>query len=106
MRFILAFIGGLLVGAAVALFSPGSFWTGWLAASLLSIPSLFFLLSAWSWAGGGRLLGWMIALTFLLRLVFGIGLSLAIANYGYDNDCQNAGYLFKDACQRDREAFS
>jgi hypothetical protein len=106
VRLAVAFVGGLLLGAAVALFSPGSFLTGWLAASLLSIPSLFFLLSAWSWAGAGRLLGWMIALTFLLRLVIGIGLSLAIAEHGYDNECQNAGYLFKDACQRDREAFS
>jgi hypothetical protein len=106
LHLVFAIVGGLLAGAAVALLSPGSFWLGWLAASLLSIPAFFFLFAAWSWAGGGRLLGWMIALAFLLRLVGGMGLSLGVARYGYDNDCQKAGYLFKDACQRDRESFS
>jgi len=105
-RFVAAILGGVLLGAAVAALGPGSFWIGWLAASILCALALFFLLSAWTWAGGNRLLGWMVALAFLLRLVLGIGLSLAIAEWGYDNDCQNAGYLFKDACMRAREAFS
>jgi hypothetical protein len=97
---------GAAVGAAVAALSPGNFWPGWLAAFLLLTCGMFALLSAWSWAGGGRLLGWMMALAFLLRLIPGMGLSFAIASAGYDNDCQNAGYIFKDACERDRESFS
>ncbi len=105
-RLALALPTGLALGTVVALLSPGSFLTGWLAASALAIPAVFFLLCAWNWAGGGRLLGWMVALAFLLRLGLGIGLSLATVVYGYDTECQNAGYLFKDACQRDREAYS
>lgn len=105
-RLFIAVLSGLLVGAVVSLLSPGSFWPGWLAASVLAVPAVFYLVSAWVWAGGGRLLGWLVALAFLLRLVTGIGLSFAVASHGYDNECQNAGYLFKDACQRDREAFS
>lgn len=106
IRLAIAVISGLLLGAVVALVSPGPYLNGWFAASLLSIPTLYFLLSAWRWAGSGRLLAWMVALAFLLRLGLGIGLSLAVSAYGYDNECQNAGYVFKDACQRDREAFS
>lgn len=104
-RLVLSLVGGALLGAGVATLSPGSFSVGWLAASVLAIPALFILLSAWAWAGGGRLLAWMIALAFLLRLIAGVGLSLALPAWGYDTDCQNAGYLFKDACERDREAF-
>jgi hypothetical protein len=104
-RLILALVGGALLGAGVAALSPGAFWPGWLAASVLAVPALFLLAAAWTWAGGGRLLAWMIALAFLLRLVAGVGLSLALPEWGYDTDCQNAGYLFIDACERDREAF-
>jgi len=106
VRLALAVIAGLLLGAVVALLSPGFFFNGWFAAAVLAIPAIYFLLSAWNWAGRRRLLGWMVTLAFLLRLGLGIGLSLAVSAYGYDNDFQNAGYLFKDACQRDREAFS
>lgn len=106
LRFAFAVIGGMLLGAVVALLSPGYFFNGWFAAALLCIPAVYFLLTAWNWAGQGRLLAWMVLLAYLLRLGLGIGLSQAVSVLGYDNDCQNAGYLFKDACQRDREAYS
>ena len=98
---------GVLLAALIAAFSPGAFLNGWLAAAVLAVPAVFALLSAWRWGGGGRFLGWVIALAFLLRLALGIGLSLALPVRGYtDNECQKAGYLFKDACERDREAYS
>lgn len=105
-RFLIALAGGALLGVGIAALSPGAFFPGWLAASFLSVAALFFLYLAWKWAGGGRLLAWMIGLAFFLRLLLGIGLSVAIANWGYDNECQNAGYLFKDACKRDSESFA
>lgn len=104
-RFLIALLGGAILGGGIAALSPGPLWAGWLAASALAIPALFVLLSVWAWAGGGRLLAWMIALAFLVRLAAGVGLSLALPAWGYDTDCQNSGYLFKDACERDREAF-
>ncbi|NUO81692.1 hypothetical protein HUU05_16605, partial [candidate division KSB1 bacterium] len=48
----------------------------------------------------------MMALAFFLRLAFGIGLSMALPIWGYDEPEQKAGYLFKDAYQRDRRAWS
>ncbi|MCC6146740.1 MAG: hypothetical protein IT308_04160 [Anaerolineaceae bacterium] len=96
----------VLLGAAVAALSPvGTFLPGWLGASLLSWLGIFALLSAWHWAGGGKLLFWMIASAFLLRLVLGIGFSLLLPEYGFDEPTQNAGYLFYDAHRRDIESF-
>jgi hypothetical protein len=105
-RLILAMPAGALLGAVMAALSPGSFWAGWLAAALLFIFGLLALLSAWNWAGRGRALGWMIALAFLLRLAVGVGLSYALPEWGYSKPEQQAGYLFKDAYNRDREAWN
>lgn len=105
-RLLISLAGGILLGAAVAGLNPaGSFLNGWLAAALLIWISLFCLLSAWKWAGTDRLLGLMIGLTFLLHLVIGVGLSLALPAWGYDEPVQKAGYLFFDASQRDTQAW-
>ena len=106
-RVIFSTAAGAVLAALIAAFSPGTFLNGWLAAAVLAVPAVFALVSAWRWGGGGRFLGWVIALAFLLRLALGVGLSLALPVWGYtDNECQQAGYLFKDACERDREAYS
>ena len=97
---------GLLLGVPVALLSPGDFLRGWLAATLLIGLSAFALVTAWLWAGGGRLLGGLVALAFLLHLGVGIGLSLALPVWGYDEEVQRAGYVFPDAYERDREAYA
>lgn len=96
---------GLTSGAVVAWFSPGSFWTGWLAASALLVPGMAALIAAWAWGGRDRALAWMVALAFALRLGLGIGLSLALPVWGYDEPEQKAGYLFQDAYERDRRAW-
>jgi hypothetical protein len=94
-------------GAVLSLLaSPGSFWQGWLPAALLLAVTAFSLLSAWNWAGRGRTLGWMIALAFLTRLLIGMTLQLAIPVYGHDEPEQNAGYHFRDAYNRDRQAWT
>jgi hypothetical protein len=98
-------VAGLLLGLPVALLGPGDFLRGWLAASLLLAISVFSLVSAWRWGGGGKALGILMTAAFCLRLLTGIGLSLALPIYGYDEEVQKAGYLFPDAYERDREAF-
>ena len=103
-----ALAAGALLGAGIAAVSPGQFWIGWLAAAVLLIPALFGLISAWQWgraAGGARLLAWLVALAFLLRLFTGIGLSMALPVWGYAEKEQQAGYLFKDAYYRDTKAW-
>ncbi len=116
-RLVFSLAAGALLGAGVAGFSPGSFWTGWLAATSLLAPALFVLFAAWRWGsaaadhsapaerGSAKMLAWLIILAFLLRLVFGIGLSLALPVWGYAEQEQQAGYLFKDAFYRDTQAW-
>jgi len=97
---------GVVLGALVAYFFPiGAFGANFLATGCLLFISLFLLLSAWRWAGAGRMLAWMMALAFFLRLGFGLFLSLAIPAYGFDNETQNNGYVFFDAYRRDDQAW-
>ncbi|NMB87025.1 MAG: hypothetical protein GYA17_01620 [Chloroflexi bacterium] len=105
-RIAASFVGALVLGAVVALLSaPAAFGPGWLAAGLLLWPALLALLSAWQWAGGGRMLAWLVALAFVLRLGGGIAFSLALPVYGYDEEVQKAGYLYYDAYMRDGDAW-
>jgi len=97
---------GLLLAVPLALLGPGDFLQGWLAAAVILAPGLFLLERAWRWAGSGRLLGWLVGVAFLLHLAVGIGLSLALPVWGYPEEVQQAGYVFPDAYERDREAFS
>lgn len=41
----------------------------------------------------------------LLRLIIGVGLSMALPHYGYAEPQQQAGYIFRDAFVRDRQAW-
>jgi hypothetical protein len=96
----------LALGAAVALVSPGNFWFGWLVSSGILLPCLYVLFSAWNWGGGGKLLGWMMAAAFLLRLIIGIAVSEALPVYGYGTEVQWHGYLFRDSHERDIAAWN
>jgi hypothetical protein len=102
----IALAAGLLTGALLALLFPrGSFLSGWLAGSALLVPGIGGLLAAWKWAGAGRMLGWMVALAFLLRLGLGVAVSLGLPLFGYEEPEQNAGYVFYDAFRRDGQAW-
>ena len=101
----IALAAGALIAGLLAAFSPGSFWNGVLAAGPLSFAAIYLLIRAWRWAGAGRVLGWMVALAFLLRLLSGAGISLALPVWGYPEPEQQAGYLFKDASARDTQAW-
>jgi len=102
---LVALVSGSLLGAAAAAFMPGVYSSSfWISALVLS-AAIFGLIRAWQWAGGGSSLAAMMAAAFLIRAVFGIGISAALPAYGYDNEQQNAGYLFTDAYRRDNEAW-
>ncbi len=105
-RVLLSLLLGLAISALTALFSPGDFLPGWLGAGAMALPGVFLLLTAWQWAGGGRRLGWMMALALLLRLGGGLAANLLLPVYGHpDSDVEKAGYLFLDAYRRDQEAW-
>lgn len=94
------------VGGFASFVSPGNRVSGWIAFSLLLFLSMGVLYFVWSYLGKSRAAAWLTALAFALRLIFGIGLSMALPAFGYAEPCQQAGYVFKDACRRDQEAFS
>lgn len=96
---------GILSGAGVAAVSEGSFWSGWLAASVLACAAILLLALAWRWAGGGRTLAALLAVSFALRLVVGIGMSLGLQRFGYDEVVQRSGYVYADAFSRDQDAW-
>jgi hypothetical protein len=101
-----AILGGAALGAVLSALMPGGFsLAGFAGAGVLTAICLFVLILAWKCGGGGRILAWMMILAFLLRLVLGVGLSLALPVYGYDTPTQNAGYIFLDAYQRDQQAW-
>jgi hypothetical protein len=93
--------GFLLAGLLIALFPTGKWWISLLSVTLLSGLSLFGLLSIISYLGGGRRISWMTMTAFFLRLIVGIVLMLALPEWGYDNEQQQAGYTFRDAYERD-----
>lgn len=104
-RLVFSLLAGILLGALIAALGPGAFLNGWLAAAILSGASIFLLISAWRWGGSGRRLAWMITAAFIIRLAVGIGLSMALPQWGYFEPEQQAGYLFKDAHYRDLQAW-
>lgn len=103
---IIALLIGAVISAVLTLLGPGGFsLMGFIGTTVLAWLCLFFLILAWRWGGKGKSLAWMIGLAFGLRLLLGVGLSLALPVFGYDTPTQNAGYIFLDAFQRDQQAW-
>jgi hypothetical protein len=101
-RSIISLLAGLLLaGSLVFLFPTGKWWISLLSVTLLSGLSIFGLISIIGFLGGGRRIAWLTMTAFLVRLIVGIGLMLALPVWGYDNDQQQAGYSFRDAYVRD-----
>ncbi|GAB4504746.1 MAG: hypothetical protein Fur0043_17400 [Anaerolineales bacterium] len=93
------------LGALFSFLQPGSFWIGWLSFSALFLLASFLLVFLHRWAGGGRMLAWLMSLSFVLRLVTGVGVYLALPVDGYDEPDDRAGYFFTDAHRRDDQAW-
>jgi hypothetical protein len=102
LSFPLAALAALAVGLA------GGVWDarGWMAALMLLWPALYLLGIAWQWAGGGKWLAVMVGVAFLLRLGLGFFFNQMLPELGYENEAQQAGYLFADAYTRDGEAWT
>lgn len=110
------------LGAVLSLLQPGDWLIGWLGFSLLFLLSLLLLTSATRWAGGSdgldtplekqsglldhrRILIWIVALAFGLRLGGGIATYLLLPLNGYEDEDDRAGYIFTDAHRRDAQAW-
>lgn len=94
------------LGALLSFLQGGSWLPGWLAFSSLFALSISVLTLATRWAGGGRVLAWIVALAFALRLATGVAAFLLLPVDGHPDEVNRAGFVFQDAFQRDRQAWA
>ncbi len=95
----------LLLGAGLASLQPGNWFIGWAGFSFLFLLSFFILTLATRWAGGGKVLAWMVALAFFLRIATGVATYLLLPVNGYNEPDDKAGFVFTDAHRRDNQAW-
>jgi hypothetical protein len=95
----------VLLGAGLAALQAGTYWMGWFGLSALAFLGLIGMLAAWRWAGGGKVLGWMILLALLLRLAAGVTVYVALPINGHNVPDDKAGFVFTDAHRRDDQAW-
>jgi len=96
----------LSLGALLSLLQPSNWLIGWLAFSVSLFFAFLIFVLLHAWAGGGRILAWMIALAFALRLLIGVGVHMVLPIDGYPDDPDDsAGFLFTDAHRRDEQAW-
>jgi hypothetical protein len=94
-------VGGLIT---YLMDNTDTWWLGWLVSSLMLGASFAILYFLYKKAGSAKILGYMIAVSFLLRLGLGVALMKALPVAGYGTDQQKAGYVFYDAYRRDGQA--
>lgn len=95
------------LGALLASLQTGNWFIGLLAFSFLFLLSISALVLSTRWAGGGKILAWMVALAFALRFVGGVATYFALPVYGYvDDEDQSAGFTYTDAHRRDDQAWN
>ena len=95
----------LSLGALLSFLQPGSWLIGWLVFSSLLFFSFWLFTILHRWSGGGRVLAWMVAFAFMLRLATGVGIYLALPVDGYNEPDDRAGFFFTDAHRRDDQAW-
>lgn len=108
----------LAMGVWLASIEEGNWFLGSISFSFLFFLSLTVLTIWTRWAIGVerneqsgerrrslQVLGWIVALAFLLRLGAGITFRLALPIYGHDDEDDRAGYVFTDAHRRDNQAW-
>lgn len=78
---------------------------GGLGAAVLLTTVAFLLRLFLQGTESPRWVGVAVGIAFLLRLLVGVGLSLALPVWGHESEVSRAGYLFFDAYTRDRQAW-
>lgn len=95
-----------VLGALLASLQDGSWVLGFFSFTLIFLFSLVCLKIAHGWSTGGKTLGYIIGLAFLLRIAVGVTLHLALPIYGHEDEDDQAGYVFTDAHKRDDQAWA
>jgi len=95
----------LVLGAGLSSLQPGNWLIGFTSFSFLFLLSFSLFTIALRWAGAGRTLAYILALTFALRLLVGVSLYIFLPIYGHQDADDRAGFVFTDAHRRDSEAW-
>jgi hypothetical protein len=95
----------LVLGVSFAFIQAGDWLPGFLSFSFLFLLSFVLLKAIHRWSDGGKTLGYIIALAFLLRLIVGVTLHLGLPVFGHNDEDDRAGYVFTDAHNRDNQAW-
>lgn len=100
----------LTLGALLSLLDGGTWWIGFLAYSLVGIVGLLAMTALWrsEWnqdVGTFRKLGLILFIALLLRLSLGIALSYILPVASHGTAVELAGYIFRDAFNRDTQAW-
>jgi hypothetical protein len=95
----------LVLGLALSLPGPGTWWIGWLAYTCVLSLGLSALTILWRSAEAPRALMLMLLLALFLRLGLGVTFSTILPVYGNDTEVHQAGYIFRDAYTYDSEAW-
>ena len=95
----------LVLGAGLTSIQPGNWLIGFASFSFFFFFLITLLLISFRWTKAPRTLGWIIVLTFALRLAVGIVLHFGLPLYGHADEDDRAGYVFTDAHRRDDQAW-
>lgn len=104
--FVFSFISSLILSLVMAAFQPKPFFSAWFGENLLLWLSFFLLLRTWRFMKGGRALAVLMLVTFFTRLLLGLFIQSALPTIGFDNETENAGYVYSDAYKRDSQALA
>jgi hypothetical protein len=95
----------LVLGAGMSSLQPGNWLIGFASFSFLFLLSFFTFTYALRWANAGKILAWILALTFAVRLLAGVSIYVFLPIYGHTDADDRAGFVFTDAHRRDDEAW-
>ena len=90
---------------------PGNWLIGWLGFSFLFLLTFLLLTLSTKWAGASttlsakKTLAWMVAIAFTLRFAGGVATYLVLPINGFTDADDKAGFVYKDAHRRDRQAW-
>lgn len=103
--YLYALISAFAGGAVITLFMGESDWlTGTVITGLFILTAILGLYYLVRKNSDCKILVWIIAVAFVLRLFIGVALMAALPVYGHPTDQQKAGYVFFDAFRRDTQA--
>src|SRR5688572_24721668 len=94
----------LILGAILSVVQLGNWFIGWISFSFLFLIS-FLLLNIFTKWSGNKTLIWIVALAFFLRFAGGVITYLTLPILGYEDEDDQAGYIYTDAHRRDDQAW-